>query len=136
MGHRRILAAFAPLFLCLVGCVNAPHPEAADLSPMQAFLKTEPARKLDPALQSQLLDLEKKMALDESIDVILGLKAPLTDLERGQLQYAGVTLRSVVGTIATASVRAREVPAVASLAFIARIESPMKLTPKGERNEP
>lgn len=103
---------------------------------MQDFLKTEPARKLDPALQRQILDLERKAALDGHLTVILGLKAPLTEFERGQLQEAGVTIGSVLGTVATASVPARKVPHVASLDFIARIELPVKLTPKGERSEP
>lgn len=136
MGHWRILVAILfPLSLVL-GCVSPSPTQITLTDSMQDFLRTESARKLGPTLQSRLLDLERKTALDEPLDVILGLKAPMTELEKGQLQKAEVQIRSVIGTVATASVPARKVPYVASLDFIARIELPTKLTPKGERNEP
>lgn len=136
MGHRRILAAILFPLSLVFGCVSPSPTEMAPIESMQDFLQTESARNLGPTLQSRLLDLERKAALEEPLDVILGLKAPMTEFERGQLQKAGVQIRSTIGTVATASVPARKIPQIASFKFIAQIELPAQLTPKGGRDEP
>lgn len=138
MGHLRAAEVVAIFFsaLLVLGCVNPKSTETATASDIQAFLQTEAARKLDPALQSRLLNLEQTNRLDETLTVVLGLKSPLSESEREQLQRAEVTIRSTMGTVVTALVPAKRVPQVASLGFVARIELPVSVTPKGERDAP
>lgn len=138
MGHLSAVAALTIFFsaLLVLGCVNPKYTETATASDLHAFLQTEAARKLDPELQSRLLNLEQTNRLDETLAVVLGLRSPLSESEREQLQRAEVTIRSTMGTVVTALVPASRVPQVASLGFVARIELPVNVAPKGERDAP
>jgi len=101
---------------------------------MQTFMQTASARKLSPALQRRLLALERE-ALGAQLDLLLGLKNALTEAEKLRLQQAGITLRSVIGTVATATAPAGKIPEVASFDFIDQIELSTRLRSKGDNDE-
>ena len=138
MGHLSTVALVVFFFSAslVLSCVNPKYTETATASDTQAFLETEAAKKVDPALQSRLLNLERTNRLDETLTVVLGLKSPLSEPERDQLQRAGVTIRSTMGTVVTALVPAKRIPQVASSGFVAWIELPASVTLKGERDAP
>lgn len=136
-GRNRIKRAFSLIvFLFLfLGCTA---PEKRDLSShqeMKTFMQSASAKKLNTGLQRKLLALEEKNATDERLDLLLGLKTPPTEAEKDRLRQEGVLLRSVVGTVATATAPAEKIPTISLFDFIERIELAAPLRPKGDQNE-
>lgn len=98
-------------------------------------MQTASAKKLNIGLQRKLLALEEKNATDERLDLLLGLKTTPTEDEKDRLRQEGVLLRSVVGTVATATAPAGKIPAISSFDFIESIELATPLRPKGDQDE-
>lgn len=123
------------LFTLLLGCASLPHAEEPSHPKMESFLQTPSARKLNPALQQKLLALERKGAEEERLTLLLGLKTPPTEADKNRLQQEGALLRSVLGTVATATAPAEKIPAISRLEFVETIELATFFKPKGEADE-
>jgi hypothetical protein len=131
---NRLQTTLIFLFPVLLSCT--PHHSAGPFrEKIEPFLQTAPAKKLSPALQRRLLALEEKNAAGEKVDLLLGLNASPTENEKGRLQQEKVLLRSVIGTVATATAPAGSIPAISRFDFIKNIELAVPLNPKGDRNE-
>jgi len=101
---------------------------------MQTFMQSAPARKLDLALQRNLLTLQEKAGAGAPLNLLLGLKNTSAETEKRQLQEKGLILRSVIGTAATAIAPAHKIPEISQFVFIERIELSSHLQPKGKRD--
>jgi len=123
------------VFLFLLFYVALPKADPLPRQEMKAFMQTLSARKINIGLQRELLLLEEKNAVHQRLDLLIGLKTSLTETEKAQLQQEGVILRSVIGTIATATAPAEKIPAVASFDFIEYIELSTRLQMKGDLHE-
>jgi len=97
-------------------------------------MQSAPARKLDLALQRNLLTLQEKAGAGAPLNLLLGLKNTSAETEKRQLQEKGLILRSVIGTAATAIAPAHKIPEISQFVFIERIELSSHLQPKGKRD--
>jgi len=115
MGIRFLL-----IFLLFVYAV--PDVGAVTHQKITAFMQTNQAKKLNPALQRRIFALLEENDMNQHLDLLLGFKTALTGFQRDQLQQEGVMLRSLIGTVATATAPAKAIPTIASLNFIENIE--------------
>ena len=92
------------------------------------------AEKLDP----RLLDMVQHAGTGDednaaSVDVIVGLDAPIDDAARRDLMKRGLALRSEIGTVLTGSVRITDVGRLADSVHVVKIEAsaPLYREPTG-----
>jgi hypothetical protein len=76
--------------------------------------------KLDPALAELLAD--PQIDIDRTIAVLIGLRAPASDVVLQELRDRGLTLRSVIGDVLTGSAPLSRMGAIAQQPEVVRIE--------------
>jgi hypothetical protein len=130
LGRSMLAIILIPIAL---GCAHSGKAETQQ-DPFSAFMQTDAARKLSPALRRKLQNLGEGDAVDERLSLVFSLKHPLAGFERDQLEQGGVLIRNAVGTIVTATAPAEKIPALSSLNFVETIELPVTLGPKGEKD--
>ena len=127
MKSSSSLIVFLLLFL---GCTAPERRDTSSRQEMKTFMQTASAKKLNIRLQRKLLALEEKNATDERLDLFVGLKTPPTEAEKDRLRQEGILLRSVVGTVATATAPAEKISTISLFDFIESIELATPLRPK------
>lgn len=137
-GHIIIVVVVAAIASVLAAylfsgdaCAVVQHMKKKGASTAPASTESAAAMaKLDLRLRQAYDDAKAKGDMSRKLECIMKAKGKITEGMRAQLAGIGFASRSVVGPIATGSMQAKDVPAVAGVEFVESIEYAVPLSIK------